>query len=224
MGELVAAIAHEVNQPLTAIVTNGSFSLRELEEDAPNLDELRTAIAEIVNDGSRASAIILRIRGALMKESPRREEVNINQIIQEVINLLCNELSRDQISLVTDLGDDLPLVPGDPVQLQQVLINLVMNAIEALRTFTGRTREIIITSTKNADVVVQVQDSGPGIAPELTDRVFEPFFTSKPEGIGMGLMISRSIIESHGGRLSLEPSTKGALFQFTLPVSCNQPS
>jgi PAS domain S-box-containing protein len=224
MGELVAAIAHEVNQPLTAIVTNGSFSLRELQGDTPNLDELRTAIAEIVNDGTRASAVISRIRSALMKGSPRRTELNINQIIQEVINLLRNELNRNQVSLSTDLAADLPPVPGDPVQLQQVLINLVMNAIEALRTSTARMHEILITSAKNPDVVVQVQDSGPGIAPELADRIFEPFFTSKAEGIGMGLMISRSIIESHGGCLSLEPSYKGALFQFTLPVSYNQHS
>ena len=204
MGELAAAIAHEVNQPLTAIVTNANFSLRQLKGSTANLDELRTAIAEIVNDATRASAVISRIRGLLVKGSPRRTELDINRVIQEVITLLRNELTRNRVSLRTDLASNLPRVPGDPVQLQQVLINLVVNAIEAMRTSTDRPRELQIRSEKNADgILVQVQDSGPGIAPELADRIFEPFFTTKAEGIGMGLSISRSIIESHGGQLSL---------------------
>jgi C4-dicarboxylate-specific signal transduction histidine kinase len=217
MGELAAAIAHEVNQPLTAIVTNANFSLRQLKGSSPNLEELRTAITEIVNDGTRASAVISRIRGLLVKGTPRRSELDINEIIQEVITLLRNELTRNRVYLSPELAADLPRVPGDPVQLQQVLINLVVNAIEAMRTSTGRTRELRISSAKNQDdVLVQVQDSGPGIEPELADRIFEPFFTTKAEGIGMGLLISRSIIESHGGHLSLVPVPQGALFQFTL--------
>jgi C4-dicarboxylate-specific signal transduction histidine kinase len=219
MGELAAAIAHEVNQPLTAIVTNANFSLLELKGSTENLDELRTAITEIVNDATRASAVISRIRGLLVKGSPRRTELDINKIIQEVITLLRNELSRNRVSLRTDFASNLPRVTGDPVQLQQVLINLIVNAIEAMRTSTDRTRELRIRSANNADgILVQVQDSGPGIAPELADHIFEPFFTTKAEGTGMGLSISRSIIESHGGQLSIVPGSQGAVFQFTLPV------
>jgi PAS domain S-box-containing protein len=220
MGELAAAIAHEVNQPLTAIVTNAGFSLRQLKGSTANLDELRTAITEIVNDATRASAVISRIRGLLAKGSPRRMELDINKVIQEVITLLRNELTRNRVSLRTDFASNLAPVSGDPVQLQQVLINLVVNAIEAMRLYTDRTRELRIRSAKNAHgILVQVQDSGPGIKPELADGIFEPFFTTKAEGIGMGLAISRSIIESHGGQLSLVSASQGTLFQFILPIN-----
>jgi len=225
MGELAAAIAHEVNQPLTAIVTNANFSLRQLKGSTPNLDELRTAITEIVNDGTRASAVISRIRGLLVKGSPRRTELDINEIIQEVITLLRNELNRNRIQLRTELAANLPRVQGDPVQLQQVLINLIMNAVEAMRLSTEQPRKLLIRSAKNSDgILVQVQDSGPGIKPELADGIFEPFFTTKTEGIGMGLAISRSIIESHGGQLSLVSASQGALFQFILPIDGNDGS
>ena len=224
MGELAAAIAHEVNQPLTAIVTNANFSLRQLEGAIPHPDELQAAIAEIVNDGTRASAVISRIRSLLAKATPRTTDLDINRIIQEVTILLHNEFTRNRVLLRTDLAAELPLVPGDAVGLQQVLINLIMNAIEVLRTSTDRRREILIRSAQNRDgVLIQVQDSGPGIAPEVADRIFEPFFTTKPEGIGMGLAISRSIVESHGGRLWSESSYtesgyNGAIVQFTLPA------
>jgi len=220
MGELAATIAHEVNQPLAAIVTNGNFSLRHLDSATPNPDKLRTAITEIVNDGARASAVISRIRGSLMKGVAKRTELDMNQIIQDVTILLRNELSRNRVSLRKELAAELPRVHGDSVQLQQVLINLMMNAVEAMRTSKARIRELLIRSAKNSDgVLVQMQDSGPGIEPELASRIFEPFFTTKAEGIGMGLAISRSIIESHGGKLSIIPSAQGALFQFTLPVN-----
>jgi PAS domain S-box-containing protein len=225
MGELAAAIAHEVNQPLTAIVTNGNFSLRQLERANPNPDELRAAIAEIVNDGTRASAVISRIRGLLMRGALKRTELDINRVIRDVGIFLRNELSRNRVSLRTDLASDLPPVQGDPVQLQQVLINLIMNAVEAMRSSTGRTRELLIRSGRSPEgVVVQVQDSGPGIEAELTDRIFEPFFTTKVEGIGMGLSISRSIIESHGGQLSFVSASQGAVFQFTLPADVGSAS
>jgi len=225
MGELAAAIAHEVNQPLTAIVTNANFSLRQLKGPTANLDELLTAITEIVSDATRASAVISRIRGLLVKGSPRRTELDINKIIQEVISLLRNELARNHVTLRIDFASNLPHVTGDPVQLQQVLINLVVNAIEAMRTSTDRPRKLLIRSAKNADgILVQVQDSGPGIKPELADGIFEPFFTTKAEGIGMGLAISRSIIESHGGQLSLVSASQGALFQFILPNDRNHAS
>jgi len=219
MGELAAAIAHEVNQPLTAIVTNGNFSLRQLERANPNPDELRAAIAEIVNDGTRASAVISRIRGLLMRGALKRTALDINEVIQGVTALLRNELIRNRVSLRIEPGADLPRIAGDPVQLQQVLINLTMNAVEAMRSSTGRTRELLIRSGRSPEgVVVQLQDSGPGIDAELTDRIFEPFFTTKMEGIGMGLSISRSIIESHGGQLSFVSASQGAVFQFTLPA------
>jgi len=222
MGELVVTIAHEVNQPLTALVTNGNFCLRRLEGVTPNLDELGAAIAEIVSDGTRASAVISRIRGLLMKGSLRRTELDINRIIQDVRMLLRTELTRGRVSVRTDLAPGLPHVAGDQVQLQQVLINLIMNAVEAMRLPAERPRRLLIRSVKSADgVLVQVQDSGPGIEPGLADRIFEPFFTTKAEGIGMGLSISHSIIESHGGHLSLASSSEGALFEFILPVTIN---
>jgi PAS domain S-box-containing protein len=220
MGELASAIAHEVNQPLTAIVTNGNFCLRRLDSATWKPDELRAAIEEIVNDGTRASAVISRIRGLLMKESPNRTELDINRIIQDVNILLRNEFTRNRVSLRIELESALPRVPGDPVQLQQVLVNLIMNAIEAASSGTNGRPEILIRSARNRDgVLVQVQDSGPGVEPALVDRIFEPFFTTKPKGIGMGLSISYSIIESHGGQLSLESASQGALFQFTLPAN-----
>jgi PAS domain S-box-containing protein len=219
MGELAAAIAHEVNQPLTAILTNSQFCLRRLDGATSKPDELRAAITAIVNDSTRASGVISRIRGLLMKGSPDRTELHINRIIQDVTSLMRKEFTRNRVSLCADLASDLPQVPGDPVLLQQVLINLIMNAIEGTISSTGVRREIVIRSAKNRDgVLVQVQDSGPGIAPELADRIFEPFFTTKAKGIGMGLSISRSIIESHSGRLGIAPSSHGALFEFTLPT------
>ncbi len=219
MGELAAAIAHEVNQPLTAIVINGQFCLRRLDSATLNSDELRVAITQIVNDGTRASAVISRIRGLLTKAALNRTDLDINQIIQDATILLRNEFTRNRVSLRTELPSDLPRVTGDPVQLQQVLINLIVNAIEATRTSTNGRREILIRSAKHPDgVLVQVQDSGPGIEPGLANRIFEPFFTTKAKGIGMGLSISHSIIESHGGRLGIGPSSAGALFEFTLPI------
>jgi PAS domain S-box-containing protein len=222
MGELAAAIAHEVNQPLAAIVTNGDFSLRQLKGGTPNLEELRAAITEIVNDGARASAVVSRIRGLLVKESPHRTELDINEVIQEATILLRNELTRHRIRLRTELAADLPRVQGDSVQVQQVLINLMMNAVESMRNFAERPRELVIRSSNSEDgILVQVQDSGPGIRPELAGRIFEPFFTTKAEGIGMGLAISRSIIQSHGGQLAHESGAQGAMFQFILPIDRN---
>ena len=217
IGNLAAAIAHEVNQPLAAIVTNAQFCLRRLDDATPNPDELRAAITEILNDGTRASVVISRMRGMLTNAAPRTRQLDINQMIQDVTILLRNEVKRNRVSLRTGLASDLPCVPGDPVQLQQVLINLIMNAIEAASLSTDG-RKILIRSAKNRDgVLVQVQDSGPGIEPGLADRIFEPFFTTKAKGIGIGLSISHSIINSHGGRLRTVPVSTGALFEFTLP-------
>jgi PAS domain S-box-containing protein len=218
MGELAAAIAHEVNQPLTAIITNGNFALRQFERATTNPGELQAAIAEIVNDGTRASAVISRIRTLLMKGAPERSELDINEVIREVRRFLRNELTRNRVSLRFDLAPDLPHIAGDGVQLQQVVLNLVLNGIDAMRTVKDRPREILIKSTEHPEgVLIQVQDSGPGIDSEQADRIFEPFFTTKPEGIGMGLSIARSIVESHGGRLWAVAGSNGALFEFTLP-------
>jgi C4-dicarboxylate-specific signal transduction histidine kinase len=222
MGELVATIAHEVNQPLTAIVTNGNFCLRRLEGMTANLDEFRAAVTEIVNDGTRASAVISQIRGMLMKGASSRAELDINHVIQEVAILLRKEATRNRVFLRTDLADNLPRVTGDRVQLQQVVINLVMNGIEAMRLLTPRPRNLLIKSARNhGEVLIQVQDSGTGIDVDQAERIFELFFTTKPGGIGMGLSISRSIVESHGGRLWAESGPEGALLQFTLPPSGN---
>jgi C4-dicarboxylate-specific signal transduction histidine kinase len=219
MGELAAAIAHEVNQPLAAIVTNGNFCLRELAGGGQEFEKLREAIAEIVNDGARASAIISRIRALLMKGAPDRTKLDINEVIQEVTRLLRHELTRNRVSLRADLAPDLPHVFGDRVQLQQVMLNLIMNGIDAMSMITDRPRELLIKSAKHSDgVLIQVQDSGPGIDPGQADRIFEPFFTDKAEGIGMGLSISRSIVESHSGRLWAVAGANGALFEFTLPA------
>ena len=192
--------------------------MRLLDGTTPNPGELREAIAEIVNDGTRASAVISRIRALLMRKAPDRVELDVNEVIQEVAGLIRSELARNRISLLTDLTSDLR-VRGDRVQLQQVLINLIMNSIDAMRTLIDQPRQVLIKSVKRSDgVLVQVQDSGPGIDPGQADRIFEPFFTTKAEGIGMGLSISRSIIESHGGRLRAVAEPNG-----TLRIYCAHP-
>ena len=222
MGELVGTVAHEVNQPIAAIVTNANFCLRQLASATSNSDKLREAILEIVNDGTRASAVISRIRALLQKGTSRRVAVDINQIIQEVAVLLRNELDRSRVALRVDLDGDLPRVSGDRVLLQQVVINLVMNGIDAMRSVGRGPRQLLIKSARDHDQVsVKVKDSGTGFDPQQAEHIFEPFFTSKPEGIGMGLSISRSIVESHGGRLWGESGSVGALFQFNLPAISN---
>lgn len=219
MGELAAAIAHEVNQPLAAIVTNADFSLRELAARHPNLESLGEAIREVVEDGRRAGAIISRIRALFQKGKPTRIELNLNHVILEVAGLLRDELLRHRIAIKADLSVGLPLVKADEVQIQQVLINLIMNAIDAMRSLTSRPRELVIASmAPGSEVRVEVRDSGDGFNPADTDRIFEPFFSTKAEGTGIGLAISRSIVESHGGRLwATQENPGGAVFCFTLP-------
>lgn len=219
MGELLAVIAHEVNQPLTGVVTNGNFALREMAKEKPKLEQVQEAVAWMVEDGKRASAVISRVRALLKKDVPGRGEIDINDTIQEVVVLVRDETSRNRVQVRLSLAAELPRVVGDRVQLQQVLINLIMNGIEAMQTVNARPRQLNITSEAHADgVLIRVQDSGVGLDPERANRVFEPYFTTKRHGIGLGLAISRSIIESHGGRLWTEPAADGATFQFTLPV------
>jgi C4-dicarboxylate-specific signal transduction histidine kinase len=220
MGELVASIAHEVGQPLTAIVTNGSFFLRRLAGAKSNRDDLRAAAEAIVADGKRASAIISRIRTLLKKQDTEMADVNINDAIQEVVSLLRNEASRHRIVISTELAATVPLVRCDRVQIQQVMVNLILNAVDATRAIANGPREILIRSTKEPDsVVICVEDSGTGLTPQQIDRIFDPFFTTKSHGIGMGLSISRSIVQNHGGKLYVSPRVaRGAKFEFTLPA------
>jgi signal transduction histidine kinase len=221
MGELAASIAHEVGQPLTAIVTNGSFVLRKLGGTSTDQEDLRGAAEAIVADGKRASSVIARIRALLKKQDTVMVEVDINDAIQEVVSLLSNESSRHRILMSTELAAGLPRVRGDRVRLQQVVVNLIMNAVDATRAISDGPREIVVRSAEeDGCVVVSVEDTGAGLNPEQMDRIFEPFFTTKDQGIGMGLSISRSIVECHSGKLcGSRRKPRGARFEFTLPVA-----
>jgi len=221
MGELAASIAHEVNQPLTAVVTDGNACLRWLGGAKPDLDEAREAATRIVREGKRASDVLCRIRSLLKKSPPQMAQLDINELIREVLALTRQEILRNQVSLRTELGAGIPAVTGDRVQLQQVMLNLVKNAIEVTNVMSEGPRELLVASkTHGPDrVVVAVRDSGAGIDPRNLNRLFSPFFTTKPEGMGMGLSISRSMIEAHGGQLWGMPNEdRGATFQFSLPA------
>jgi PAS domain S-box-containing protein len=220
MGELTASLAHEVNQPIAAAVTNANTGLRWLAANPPNVEEARAAATRIVKDGTRAAEIISRIRLLFKKGTPVRELVDVNELIREMIVVLRGEATRYSISVRTELGADLPQVMGDRVQLQQVLMNLMINGIDAMKEVDG-TRELIIKSqrTENEQVLVSVSDTGAGLPPQQADQIFTAFFTTKQHGTGMGLRISRSIIESHRGRLwAADNSPRGASFYFTLPT------
>jgi PAS domain S-box-containing protein len=219
MGELAAAIAHEVNQPLGAVVMNASASLRWLAGQPPNLGEAREAIDRTVRDANRASEVIVRIRALLQKVPPEMEQLDVNVVIREVLTLSGNELLRSGVAIQTNLAPDVPNVLGDRVQLQQVLLNLILNGIDAMRMITHRPRELRIKSAIHPDgVLIQVHDSGDGVNPEQANHIFDPFFTTKPQGLGIGLSVGRSIIEAHGGRLWFTPGpSHGVVFQFTVP-------
>ena len=219
--EMAASIAHEVNQPISAVITNANAGLRWLGARQPDLDEVRQALGRIIRDGTRAGEVIGRIRALVRKMPPRRDRLDINEAIREVIALTQTEVQRNRVGLQTRLADDLPLVSADRVQLQQVMINLIINAIEAMAGAGNGPRALtIISGTDDAnEVAVEVQDTGPGLDPEQLDRLFQSFYTTKPDGIGMGLAISRSIAEAHGGRLSAALNKpRGAVFRLTLPV------
>jgi C4-dicarboxylate-specific signal transduction histidine kinase len=221
LGGLAASIAHEIRQPLTAIVADAAASLRWLAESNPKLDMVREALVDIVADGRRAGAVIERIRKLAAKNDPQKTALDVNDLIDGVVPLVRLELLKHHVSLRTDLTSAVPPVLGDRVQLQQVLINLVMNGVEAMAAVDDRPRELVIRSeTDDEDrVVVAVQDVGVGLDPSHADRLFTAFFTTKPNGMGMGLAISRAIIERHSGRLWAIPnSTHGATFQLSLPA------
>jgi PAS domain S-box-containing protein len=226
MGELAASIAHEVNQPLTAVINNGSACLRLLANRNLEPEVLRRALEGIIADGTRASAVLARIRAFIKKETAEKNLLDINEVIQEVLALAGRELDGNQVTLDHQLTTDLPFVLADRVQLQQVLLNLIMNSIEAVTAVTNRPRLLWVQSRidESGDVLVAVSDSGTGFGLEV-DHVFTPFFTTKAKGMGMGLSISRSLIESHGGRLWAAPnSPHGAVFSFTLPSTAGSPS
>jgi signal transduction histidine kinase len=221
MGELTASIAHEVNQPLAAVITNGNASLRWLAAPTPNLDEAREAVQRIIRDGHRAADVIQQVRALLRKTGPQKSWLDINDVIQEVLTLAHSEVGRPRVSLRTELAAGLPPVLGDRIQLQQVILNLVMNGMEAMSSVADRPRELLIESGTHGPqgIFVAVRDSGIGLDAQTLERIFDAFFTTKPEGMGMGLSISRTIIEAHGGRLWATPHDgPGATFQLTLPM------
>ncbi len=225
VGELTASIAHEINQPLAAIVMNGNAALRWLALDPPNLVRARDSAELIIRDGERASQVIARIRALLKKSPPSKTLLDANEFINEVIALTQSEIVRNSVRLRVEFADDLPRIPGDRIQLQQVLLNLIVNAVEAMLTIEDRQRALLITSGSFNDnaVLIAVSDNGLGIDPQTADHLFDAFSTTKPDGMGMGLAISRSIIEAHGGRLWTEANDEfGATFQFTLPIVANE--
>jgi C4-dicarboxylate-specific signal transduction histidine kinase len=220
LGELMASLAHEVNQPLAAVLTNAQACLRWLARETPRPEEARAAVERIVRDSNRASEVIQRIRALVKKSDPQMVALDINDVIREAVSLEQREMLSRKVSLRTELAAALPPVLGDRVQLQQVVINLVMNAAEAMAPITDRPRDMLIRSQRDAsnEVLVAVTDSGMGIDSENAERLFNAFFTTKPTGMGMGLSICRSIIAAHGGRLWASPNADhGATFQFTLP-------
>ena len=219
MGELTASIAHEINQPLAAVVANANACFRWLASPIPNLDEARDAISRIVRDGNRASDVIRRIRALVKKGDTEKTLLDINEVIQEVVSLTQSEIQKSGVVLKMNLAVDLPRILGDRIQLQQVILNLVINGIEAMNTVTDRPREMVIRSSaqESDKVLVAVQDSGIGLDAQNLEKIFDTFYTTKSQGMGMGLAISRSIVESHGGRLWAVPNDgPGATFQFTL--------
>ena len=220
LGELAASIAHEVNQPIAAVVTNAEAALRFLGRHPPDLEEVREGLHSIIKDANRAGDVIGRIRELMKKAPPRKDRMDINEAIHEVIELTRGEAVKSGASVQTALGEGLPLIEGDRVQLQQVALNVIINAVQAMSDAEGP-RELTITTAQAEPngVLVAVKDTGPGLAPASLEQLFAPFYTTKPGGLGMGLSISRSIVEAHGGRLwATANPPRGAVFQFTLPV------
>ena len=226
MGQLSASITHEVNQPITAAVTYASAARRWLSAEPPNFRKVDDALADIIEAGDRAGEVVGRIRALIKKAPARKGAVAINDAILEVIALTRTEAANNSVSVRTQLAEGLPRIQGDRVQLQQVLVNLIINAIEAMRDVGEEERELLISSRNEPDgVSVEVRDSGPGFAQATLDRVFEAFYTTKPSGLGLGLSICRSIIEAHGGRLWANANLpRGASFQFALPAIANTAS
>jgi C4-dicarboxylate-specific signal transduction histidine kinase len=220
MGELAASIAHEVNQPLSGIVANGNACIRWLAGARPNLEEAREAAQRIVRDGKRAAEVISRIRALTRKATPEMERLDLNETIKEVVALAQGELRKNRVAFRTELLNDLPPVLGDRIQLQQLVLNLFMNGIEAMSAVGDRPRELAVATQdgETDQVLVTVRDSGVGLDPQSGEHIFDAFYTTKPRGMGMGLSISQSIVQNHGGRLWARANDgPGATFQFTVP-------
>ena len=228
MGQLTASIAHEVIQPIAATVTNAETALSWLRLGSSHLEEVQQALTSIVEDGIRAAEVVKGIRALMKKAPPRKDRLEVNGLILEIIELARGEAVKHGVSILTELADPSPLVEADRVQLQQVLLNLIVNAIEAIGADNEGAKEVLISAGKvePSGALVAVQDSGPGLDAVMLERVFESFYTTKPTGLGLGLSICRSIIEAHGGRLwaSANQRRRGATFQFTLPCEANIPS
>jgi PAS domain S-box-containing protein len=221
MGQLAASIAHDVNQPIAAAFTNAQAALRWLGTQPPDLKEVRQALGRIVKDTNRAGDVIGRIRDLIKKAPPRKDSLDINETIRDVIVLTYSEAVKHGVSAQTQFAEGLPLIQGDRIQLQQVILNLTINAIEAMSRVGEGPRRLLISTGKDGQdgVLVAMQDSGPGLTPANHEHLFEAFYTTKPSGLGMGLPICRSIIEAHGGRLwATENIPRGAVFQFTVPT------
>jgi C4-dicarboxylate-specific signal transduction histidine kinase len=221
LGELTASIAHEVNQPLAAIVTYGDAGLRWLNREVPQLDEVRSAVERMIDCAKLAGEVIARLRALSRKKTPEMVRLDINEVVNEVLSLIRREIANHQVSVRLDLATSLPPVFGDRVQLQQVILNLLVNGVQAMALVGGRLRELLIRTTANnaGQILVEVGDSGTGIDPAHAGQLFNAFFTTKADGMGMGLSICRSIIEAHGGRIWASPNAgHGTIFQFTLPV------
>jgi two-component system sensor kinase FixL len=226
LGELTASIAHEVNQPLAAIVTSGEACLRWLAREDPQLDSVKRGVERMIGDGRRASDVVKRLRALSKKSALRRVPVNVTEFVDDALLLVQREIGMNRVQLKRDYAAGLPPVLGDRVQLQQVVINLVLNAIQAMSSVQDGPRELHIEIRRSADdkVLIAVRDSGPGIDPQNESQLFSAFFTTKKEGMGMGLSICRSIIESHGGRVwASRNETGGATFQFTVPQAEEEP-
>jgi len=240
LGELTASIAHEINQPLSAVVNNANAGLRWLSGESPNIDEAREAMRRILRDGNRAAEVISKTRALFKKAPMTKERFDINEAVEEIVTLTHSEAQRNRVLVRTRLGGDIPLILGDRVQLQQVVLNLLINGIEAMSGMTGAQREIFVSSQKVLDesgapketvtgidaaaewsqVLIAVRDSGPGLDAKALEHLFDAFYTTKPQGLGMGLAISRSIIEAHGGRLWATANVpQGAIVQFALPIA-----
>jgi PAS domain S-box-containing protein len=222
VGQLTASIAHEVNQPLSGIITNASTCLRMLDADPPNIEGARETARRTIRDGNRASEVVTRLRALFSKRQAATEWVDLNEAAQEVITLLLSMLQKNNVSLRSELEVDLPPVTGDRVQLQQVIMNLLQNASDAMKQVHDRSRQLLIQTQHDdeAHVRLTVQDSGIGIDPQAVNRLFDPFYTSKNDGMGIGLSVSRSIIENHGGRIWAKPNDgPGATFSFSIPLS-----
>jgi PAS domain S-box-containing protein len=221
MGQLAASIAHEISQPIAATVTNAQAGLEWLGAQPPDLEEIRQTFGSIISDGMRASDVIGRIRALIKKAPPQKESLEINDAVREVIALTRGEVAKNHIAVRTQLAVGLPLIQADPVQLQQVILNLIINAVDAMSGVGEETRELLIVTAKHASsgVLVSLRDTGPGLDPKSVDRLFEAFYTTKSKGLGMGLSICRSIIEAHGGQMWAGANeSRGAVFQFILPV------